>query len=435
MKRICALMLILMLVIPAAVMAEAKPKISFSSDKYSVVSGETAVLKLQADSSCNHDIEIIISDGDNNRYPVVLKAGETETEWNVETNRSTSKKRTYYYVRSNEQYSRGKTWETYLTAQAVVMAKFANQFQQTYLRKDATIKFTVEGSGTLENGTPIYLLNDDGEVIEQFAYKNNQKTYKVTYTMDESWRPMKTLHVKIEGREEADDTMRLFVGNPDEISIYGVKRDDNKIAFTMDCGASSAYAYRILDTLDEYGVKITFFVTGNFAAHNPDLVAEMLKRGHEIGNHSYNHPHMLDMENSKIWKEAVSASDMLESITGLRPALYRPPFGDANGRIRAIIEGAGMTVIRWTHSTGDSDETNQDPARSFKGATTDIVGGSIILSHLDSRATTTALPQILQWYFDHGFEVVKVSELLLKGDVTVQEIKSKGYQVYRSELN
>lgn len=85
-----------------------------------------------------------------------------------------------------------------------------------------------------------------------------------------------------------------------------------------------------------------------------------------------------------------------------------------------------MKVIRWSHSTNDSDDSDQDPARSYRRATTDIVPGSIILSHLDSSATTSMLPDILQWYQDNGFEVVPVSELLLEGAATVDE---NGWQI------
>ena len=96
-----------------------------------------------------------------------------------------------------------------------------------------------------------------------------------------------------------------------------------------------------------------------------------------------------------------------------------------------MVEGAGLKVIRWSHSLNDSDDTNQVASRSFACATANITPGSIILSHQDSKATVEALPDILQWYQEHGFEVVPVSELLLQGDVTVD---SEGYQVYRKDL-
>ena len=101
------------------------------------------------------------------------------------------------------------------------------------------------------------------------------------------------------------------------------------------------------------------------------------------------------------------------------------------GLLRRDLEGAGLKVIRWSHSLNDSDDTNQVASRSFACATANITPGSIILSHLDSKAMVEALPDILQWYQEHGFEVVPVSELLLQGDVTVD---SEGYQVYRKDL-
>ena len=249
--------------------------------------------------------------------------------------------------------------------------------------------------------------------------------------MDSDWRPMKTLSLHMGQELPADSTLMVFVGDRSEISIVGVRRDDNKIAFTMDCGSSMQYAQTVLDTLDRYNVKITFFVTGNFAKGHPDIVQQFVARGHEIGNHSYHHVHLLTAGLKEIWEEVAPANDLLEQVAGVRPTLYRPPYGNSHERIRAVVEGAGLKVIRWSHSLNDSDDTNQVASRSFACATANITPGSIILSHLDSKATVEALPDILQWYQEHGFEVVPVSELLLQGDVTVD---SEGYQVYRKDL-
>ena len=148
-------------------------------------------------------------------------------------------------------------------------------------------------------------------------------------------------------------------------------------------------------------------------------------------SHEAHHVHLLTAGLKEIWEEVAPANDLLEQVAGVRPTLYRPPYGNSHERIRAVVEGAGLKVIRWSHSLNDSDDTNQVASRSFACATANITPGSIILSHLDSKATVEALPDILQWYQEHGFEVVPVSELLLQGDVTVD---SEGYQVYRKDL-
>ncbi len=156
---------------------------------------------------------------------------------------------------------------------------------------------------------------------------------------------------------------------------------------------------------------------------------ELIER--RIGDKTLQMVRLTGAEPARLTPKQRQVYDLLEQVAGVRPTLYRPPYGNSHERIRAVVEGAGLKVIRWSHSLNDSDDTNQVASRSFACATANITPGSIILSHLDSKATVEALPDILQWYQEHGFEVVPVSELLLQGDVTVD---SEGYQVYRKDL-
>ena len=144
---------------------------------------------------------------------------------------------------------------------------------------------------------------------------------------------------------------------------------NRKVFILTDSGVPEQYAQTVLDTLDRYNVKITFFVTGNFAKGHPDIVQQFVARGHEIGNHSYHHVHLLTAGLKEIWEEVAPANDLLEQVAGVRPTLYRPPYGNSHGRIRAVVEGSGLKVIRWSHSLNDSDDTNQVASRSFACAT------------------------------------------------------------------
>lgn len=132
--------------------------------------------------------------------------------------------------------------------------------------------FKLEGPKTLEKGQIIYLRDEQGKTIAEVPY-TGREFYSVALRMDSDWRPMKTLSLHMGQELPADSTLMVFVGDRSEISIVGVRRDDNKIALTMDCGSSMQYAQTVLDTLDRYNVKITFFVTGNFAKGHPDIVA------------------------------------------------------------------------------------------------------------------------------------------------------------------
>lgn len=420
-----AFALLALLLLCCAAQAEGVPALSFADSQITVYSDQAAKLVVTADAAPQQDITVNIADEKGNAYTVVLAAGKTRATLSLRVQRSESSRRYVYTIQPGDGYAVGAGKQANVLFQGVTMAKFGNEMRQTYLGETIQVSFGLTGPDTLQKGDIIYLRDTQGNTLAEVPY-TGRSYYTVSFDMDESWRPMKTLVLQTAGSDDIHSSTMVFVGDPNEISIVGVKRQDNKIAFTMDCGASNKYAYQVLDTLDQYNVKITFFVTGEFARANPDIVRAFVARGHEIGNHTYHHPHLLYAELSTIWNEATTTSDLLESLTGVRPTLYRPPYGDSYGRLRAVIEGAGMKVIRWSHSTNDSDDSDQDPARSYRRATTDIVPGSIILSHLDSSATTSMLPDILQWYQDNGFEVVPVSELLLEGAATVDE---NGWQI------
>ena len=429
MKKTLAAIAALMLAVLAifAAQAEDLPRISFAEEQIRAQSGDTVQLVLTADAAPAQNVDITIADGRGNKFSVVLPQGETQAVLEVSGERAAYNKQYEYTIQASDSYRRGTVRRAQVVFKGVPMAKFSREMLQTYMGETLKIGFQMKGPQTLEKGQMIYLRDEQGQTVAEVAY-TGREYYSVSLKMTADWRPMKTLTLHIGEDGPADSSLMVFVGDKSELSIVGVRRDDNKISFTLDCGSTMQYASTVLDTLDRYNVKITFFVTGNFAVSHPDIVREFVARGHEIGNHSYHHPHLLDADLDTIWEEVTSASDLLEEITGVRPVLYRPPYGDSHGRVRAVVEGAGMRVIRWSHTLYDSDEAKQITGRSYYFATKDITGGSIILGHLDSKATVEALPDILQWYQDNGFEVVPVSELLLQGDTTVD---SEGYQIYR----
>ena len=143
-------------------------------------------------------------------------------------------------------------------------------------------------------------------------------------------------------------------GNENYKMVFGASRTDKKLAYTMDCGSRATYLPQILDILDEYGLKITFFVTGKFAEKNPKLVQDMARRGHEIGNHSWSHPNFNELEPEKMIEELEKTSDLIESLTGTRPVYFRPPEGACKRRTVSIVRAAGYEVIRWTHDCCDA---------------------------------------------------------------------------------
>ena len=117
----------------------------------------------------------------------------------------------------------------------------------------------------------------------------------------------------------ANKTMSVFNVNGREIPIYSVERADNKIALTFDCAWNDDDVDSILDTLDEYGCKATFFVTGDWAEKYGDSLEKICQRGHEIGNHSYNHADYTKLSKEEMLADMEKCDAAVESATGEKP--------------------------------------------------------------------------------------------------------------------
>lgn len=203
-----------------------------------------------------------------------------------------------------------------------------------------------------------------------------------------------------------------------ELPVYGVGRGDNQIALTIDAAWDADKTPFILDTLDKYNVKATFFLCGVWVKQYPDFVSEIAKRGHEIGNHSLTHPHMARMDAIAIQKELSDLDDMLEELTGKRSALFRPPFGEYNDTVVKAVREAGYEVIQWTRDTVDWKQ-DRSAQTILDGVLKKLQSGDIILCHNNGYKIETYLPVLIETAQQKGFTFVTVSELLLSGETSI----------------
>ncbi len=197
-----------------------------------------------------------------------------------------------------------------------------------------------------------------------------------------------------------------------ELPVYSVEREDEVISISFDASWGGSQTKEILDILDEYGVKATFFLVGLWVDKYPELVKEIHDRGHEIGNHSDSHPHMSQLSESQIVKELDGVSDKIEAITGVRPTLFRPPYGDYNNRVVTVSRAQNYECVQW--SVDSLDWKNRGVEDLVKRATTGVKKGDIVLFHNDSQYITQALRAVLDAYQRQGLKLIPVGEILLK---------------------
>ncbi len=202
------------------------------------------------------------------------------------------------------------------------------------------------------------------------------------------------------------------------------------VAITFDDGPSLEYTPAILDILAEHNVKATFFMVGRHVEMYPDIARRVVIDGHDIGNHTYSHRSLVPLHPDKVMEEIILCEEIIQSVTGITPVLFRPPRGVYSNTVRDIARERNYTLCLWTISSQDWREISKRDitARILSRVT----GGDILLFHDSGNIisaegghrynTVQALPQIITGLKEKGLIPVSMQELLIiKGLTHVEE--------------
>lgn len=195
-----------------------------------------------------------------------------------------------------------------------------------------------------------------------------------------------------------------------QLPIYSVKRDDNKASISFDAAWGNEDTQQLIDILAKYQVKATFFVVGGWVDKYPESVKALADAGHEVMNHSNTHPYMTKLSSQGMLDEVNACADKVEKVTGVRPKLFRPPYGDYNDTLIQTLNENGFYGIQWSV---DSLDWKELPASEItQRVTSKIEAGSIVLFHNAAKHTPEALPGILEAIAAKGIELVPISQLI-----------------------
>jgi peptidoglycan-N-acetylglucosamine deacetylase len=181
------------------------------------------------------------------------------------------------------------------------------------------------------------------------------------------------------------------------------------IALTFDDGPGP-YTAHLLDVLDQYGAKATFFLIGSKVSSQANVVRSIHARGHQLGNHSWSHPELPKLPINQIAGEIDRTNDAIKQATGVTPAILRPPYGAVNGVVLEQLRARDMSSILWSVDTRDWADRNSDIvcSRAVAGARP----GAIILMHDIHQTSVGAVPCILSALKQQGYSFVTVQGLL-----------------------
>jgi peptidoglycan/xylan/chitin deacetylase (PgdA/CDA1 family) len=199
------------------------------------------------------------------------------------------------------------------------------------------------------------------------------------------------------------------------------RRDGRVVALSFDDGPSGSTP-EVLEILDEYAARATFFVIGEWVERLPDIVRDAAGRGHEIANHTWSHADGDRIrELDTLRDEVARTSAAIGATTGTPPRLLRPPYGSDPGRYARVAAECGLyATVLWSVQTFDWQDPDE-PTSIVEQVAAEAEPGAIVLFHdghrlknaeRPRRATVTALPEALEWLRSNEYGMTTVSELL-----------------------
>ena len=212
--------------------------------------------------------------------------------------------------------------------------------------------------------------------------------------------------------------LEVLAGTKRELPVYSVERDDKKIALTIDAAWEDDKTDFILQTLESYNVKATFFLCGFWVEKYPDKVKAIFDAGHELGNHTATHPHMNQLSAAQMQKEIEDFEEMMVKVTGEKTKVFRAPYGEYNDAVITTVRSLGYEVLQWDIDTVDWKE-ERSAQTILDTVLPKLHPGCIILCHNNGNKIKEYLPKLLETAIAEGYEFVPISELLLEGDTII----------------
>ena len=199
------------------------------------------------------------------------------------------------------------------------------------------------------------------------------------------------------------------------------RRDRRRVALSFDDGPSRSTP-EVLEILDAYSARATFFVIGSWVERLPEIVRDAATRGHEIANHTWSHADADRIRQLATLRDEVGrTSVVIEATVAAAPRLLRPPYGSDPGRYARVAAACGLhATVLWSVQTFDWQDP-EDAASIVEQVAAEAEPGAIVLFHdghrlknddRPRRATVAALPRALEWLRSNGYEMTTVSELL-----------------------
>lgn len=204
------------------------------------------------------------------------------------------------------------------------------------------------------------------------------------------------------GQGTAADSNNCPIGAADfnaqygKYDAYALTNDKNRIILTFDQGYENGYTAPILDVLKEKNVSSVFFLTGDYAKKEEELVKRMIDEGHVLGNHGMTHASMPDLSPDSLKEEIMSLHNFVMEKYGYEMQYLRPPCGEFSEESLAVTSELGYKTLMWSFAYVDWETDNQpDPSKALEKITSSAHGGGIYLLHSVSSTNAAVLGEAI----------------------------------------
>ncbi|WAH42533.1 polysaccharide deacetylase family protein [Alicyclobacillus fastidiosus] len=188
--------------------------------------------------------------------------------------------------------------------------------------------------------------------------------------------------------------------------------EPKRIALTFDDGPDLQYTPEILEILDAYGVQSSFFCIGSQVQKFPNVLRRMVRDGHVVANHSWDHPYLTKESKSSVRMQLEQTSDIIEETVGLRPRLFRPPYGDINETLSTQVHSLGYDIVLW--DVDSVDWSGISGPSILSNVLPPLKADSILLHHCAGNVSGTvdALPYLIEVAKAIRYQFVTIDVLL-----------------------